>query len=365
MVYLSLGSNLGDRFAFLQIAVGMIAYRLGNVPHCSPVYETPAWGFESTPFLNACIAIETDHSPMEVLSIVLDIERFLGRHRPSDQDGYQARTIDIDLLFHDQKVIDNKTLQLPHPRMAQRRFILAPLVDLAPDFLHPIEQQNCATLLKECPDPAVIHPHKKTLFPTNPQKYLAVEGLIGAGKTAFAQALATAINGRLLLENFVKNPYLADFYKSPEKFALQVETFFLEDRQRQQQHFFAREEKHPVVADYTLEKSLLFAQMNLQEKQLQDYTQRHQEITKRLPVPEGVVYLDVSVERAGNNIKHRGRKMEEELSTDYLWQLDKAYTEWQNATTLPLLVLSTNDMDFVHNKSDLYRLLYRFFRHHF
>ena len=78
-----------------------------------------------------------------------------------------------------------------------------------------------------------------------------------------------------------------------------------------------------------------------------------------------MVYLDVSVDRASNNIKHRGRKMEEELSTDYLWQLDKAYTEWQNATTLPLLVLSTNDMDFVHNKSDLYRLLYRFFRHHF
>ena len=365
MVYLSLGSNLGDRFAFLQIAVGMIAYRLGNVPRCSPVYETPAWGFESTPFLNACIAIETDHSPMEVLSIVLDIERFLGRHRPSDQEGYQARTIDIDLLFDDQKVIDNKALQLPHPRMAQRRFILAPLVDLVPDFFHPIAQQSCATLLKKCPDPAVIHPHEKTLSPTTPYKYLAVEGLIGAGKTAFTQALATAIDGRLLLENFVKNPFLADFYKSPEKFALQVETFFLEDREQQQNQFFAQEETRPVVADYTLEKSLLFAQMNLKKKQLQDYTQRHREITKRLPGPEGVVYLDVSVGRAENNIKQRGRKMEEELSTNYLQQLDEAYTLWQNTTTLPLLVLSTNEMDFVRNKSDLYRLLYRFFRHHF
>ena len=115
MVYLSLGSNFGDRFGFLEKAIRKIEEKIGRVVSLSPVYETPAWGYKGAAFLNACLGIETEKSPEEVLKSLLAIEESLGRIRNQGQ-GYQDRTIDLDLLLYDALILESPTLELPHPQ---------------------------------------------------------------------------------------------------------------------------------------------------------------------------------------------------------------------------------------------------------
>lgn len=149
--YLLLGSNLGDRSAVLSTAISMIDDRVGEVLQKSSVVETEAWGFEAPSFLNQVVAVATTLSPNEVLKAVLAIELELGRTR-SDQEGYQSRTIDLDMLLYENVVVKTEELELPHPRMHLRRFTLVPLAAIAPDVMHPIFQCTMRELLNECPD---------------------------------------------------------------------------------------------------------------------------------------------------------------------------------------------------------------------
>lgn len=155
MVYLSLGSNVGDRFGFLEKAIQKIEEKIGRVVSASPVYETPAWGYNGAAFLNACLGIETEKSPEEVLKSLLAIEESLGRIRNQGQ-GYQDRTIDLDLLLYDALILESPTLELPHPRMNLRQFILTPLNDIAGEVLHPQLQKSISSLKKECLDNAEL-----------------------------------------------------------------------------------------------------------------------------------------------------------------------------------------------------------------
>ena len=148
--YLSLGSNIPDRAANLSRAVERIVESVGTVTMQSPIYETQSWGYSDEDYLNQTIKVETALAPLQLLTTINAIESALGRVRSGN--GYEARTIDIDILFYDNETIDLPQLTIPHPKIALRRFVLQPMADIAPDFVHPTMGKTMAVLLEECGD---------------------------------------------------------------------------------------------------------------------------------------------------------------------------------------------------------------------
>ncbi|MFV0291617.1 MAG: 2-amino-4-hydroxy-6-hydroxymethyldihydropteridine diphosphokinase [Mangrovibacterium sp.] len=151
VLYLLLGGNLGDKKAIFSRAIIRLTEELGELIDCSSIFETEPWGFEADEFFwNQVLVIQTDKDPQEVLVATKAIEIELGRERGVER--YASRTIDIDLLFYDDRVLDEENLQLPHPRMIDRNFVLKPMVEIAPDFVHPVFNKSLAQLLSECDD---------------------------------------------------------------------------------------------------------------------------------------------------------------------------------------------------------------------
>ena len=151
--YLLLGSNTGNRLAYLQQAAQAVCKFAGSVTRYSSVYETEPWGFEnSTTFLNQVIEVRTNMQATELMGKILHAETMLGRLRSPDSPGYNSRTIDIDILFYGQHIIAKPGLTLPHPRLHQRRFTLVPLAEIAPDLFHPVLKNTIIQLERICPD---------------------------------------------------------------------------------------------------------------------------------------------------------------------------------------------------------------------
>lgn len=149
-VYLSLGSNEGNRLQWLSKAIQLLNERCGDVVQQSPIYETAAWGITDQPaFLNMVVHLQTPHTAEQVLKGILDIETELGRQRSIK---WGPRTLDIDILFFNDEVIDIEQLKVPHPYMQERRFTLAPFAAIAPDLVHPVLKKTISQLLEECPD---------------------------------------------------------------------------------------------------------------------------------------------------------------------------------------------------------------------
>lgn len=175
-VVLLIGGNQGDRVAILMRAVAEISHRIGTVSLLSALYETEPWGFEAEQqFLNQAVVVDTDMTPIEVLEEALRIEKDLGRVRLADggakadaSEGlasvgeapamhtYSSRPIDIDVIFFNSEMVDMADLQLPHPRMHLRRFVLAPLAEIIPDFQHPKFHKSIRQMLEECEDSGVV-----------------------------------------------------------------------------------------------------------------------------------------------------------------------------------------------------------------
>ena len=351
---------MGDRQMFLQLAIGLITYRIGRVKQLSSVVETPAWGFEGDAFFNACVGVETALNPQDVLNELLAIESLLGRERKK-AEGYQARTIDLDIIFYENKVIDAEQLIIPHPRMEKRNFVLVPLAEIAPNFKHPVLKQSIRQLVADSQDKANVTSLKDELMLPKRQQFVAIEGNIGVGKTSFTQLLQAAVGGTLLHENFFDSPYLADFYQDPETYALKVETAFLEQRVVQLSYFFKDKIKSPIIADFSLEKSLLFAQQNLSEADFTDYKKEYIIASTKLPQPDLVLFLAQSIPQLQENIQKRGRDFEQGISDHYLQKIETGYAQWQKNSCLNIFELNTKEMDFVHDKDAFYSLLATFF----
>ncbi len=148
-VFLSLGSNVGNRDALLQEACRYIQEMIGEVKAASTVLETAPWGYESHfPYLNQVLMVETLLLPEKLLEVTLQIEHKLGRERKMN-GGYADRTMDIDILIYGQQMIHTNRLQIPHPRMHLRRFTLIPMTELAPDYVHPVLEKTMMQLLNE------------------------------------------------------------------------------------------------------------------------------------------------------------------------------------------------------------------------
>ncbi|GAB4542248.1 MAG: 2-amino-4-hydroxy-6-hydroxymethyldihydropteridine diphosphokinase [Anaerolineales bacterium] len=145
IVYLALGSNMGDRAAHLKAAAGNLAPQM-LLKAKSPMYETPPWGYtDQDPFLNQVVKVETYLEALPLLKHIKRLEKALGR-TPSIQNG--PRVIDIDILFFDDAAIDSAPLHVPHPHLHERAFVLVPLADIAPDFVHPTLRQTVKELLR-------------------------------------------------------------------------------------------------------------------------------------------------------------------------------------------------------------------------
>jgi len=149
-VYLLTGSNMGDRPAQLETARNLLAIHAGTVKAASAIYETAAWGKTDQPsFLNQALQLETSLNAKQLLRRVLKIEKNMGRIR---KEKYGPRIIDIDLLLFNQEIVHYSFLDLPHPEMQNRRFVLVPLAEIAPDRMHPVLQVSVTALLNRCPD---------------------------------------------------------------------------------------------------------------------------------------------------------------------------------------------------------------------
>ena len=157
VVYLSLGSNQGKRFSYLQQAMQYIEQRIGAIDKISSFYETEPWGFtDEIPFINQVIRINTMLSPLKILERALLIEKVLGRQRVKTHQNYSGRTLDIDILFIENKSIKTQELTVPHMHLHKRKFVLEPMCEIAPDFIHPLLNKSILELKKTCPDSMAV-----------------------------------------------------------------------------------------------------------------------------------------------------------------------------------------------------------------
>jgi deoxyguanosine kinase len=194
--------------------------------------------------------------------------------------------------------------------------------------------------------------------------YIAIEGVIGVGKTSLARMLSDHLGARLVLEKFEENPFLPNFYQDPEHYAFQTQIFFLLSRYRQQQELFQADLFHShIVSDYIFEKDKIFAYLTLRDDELKLYENLLSTIEKTIPLPDLVIYLQSSNDRLLSNIKKRGREMEKHMSDEYIKELNEAYNYFFfRYKSTPLLIVKATDIDFVNNPEHFEDLLAQILR---
>ncbi|MCL4119226.1 UNVERIFIED_CONTAM: hypothetical protein GTU68_015076 [Idotea baltica] len=343
----------------LQEAIYNIDKLAGKVKLVSPVYQSAAWGFESDDFFNVCLELTTQLTAPRLLKQLMEIETSIGRRR-SGENGYAARCIDIDILYYNRMILKSEQLIIPHPRLEERRFVLRPLADIAPQFYHPILKKDSRNLLQECKDEIlpkktnlVLYKNRSELF--SQLQFLAIEGNIGAGKTTLAKRIAKDFDAKLILERFADNPFLPKFYEDQSRFAFPLEMSFLADRYQQfiddtnQLDLF----KKFMVSDYDIYKSLIFAKITLQDVEFSLYRKIFDFMYREVKKPDVYVFLYQNTNRLLDNIKKRGRDYEQDISFEYLDKINKGYLEYiKSQSTENSLIIDVTELDFVENEND-------------
>lgn len=364
-VYLSLGSNIGDKINNLQNSINVIDSRLGNVISISSVYQTVAEGFYGEDFFNCCISLNTQYEPKILLKKIIEIEVNCGRKR-SNSKFYESRKIDIDILYYENKIIDEDNLTIPHPRMHTRKFVLVPLKEIANSKVHPILNETTDNLVEKLNFNDIIKIDQNLTLPIliklGSFKNIVIEGNIGVGKTSLSKKLSKDLNKDLIIEQYLENPFLEKYYENPNRYALNVELTFLADRCRQlmdfnnQISFFSS----GIVADYDIFKSLVFASVSLKEVDYNLFRKIFYQMTKGLFKSNLVIYLVQSSDQLLKNIKKRGRNFEKQITKEYLDKIHSAYqAHLKNNFETKTIFIDVSDLDFVESKDDYLELLFR------
>ncbi len=190
-------------------------------------------------------------------------------------------------------------------------------------------------------------------------QYIAIEGVIGAGKTSLAKSLAERLNAKLILEDFEDNPFLERFYENPARYAFHTQIFFLLSRYKQLVELSQEDLFHNyIIADYIFEKDKIFAYLNLQDDELKLYETIVQSIERKIRVPDLVIYLQSTVERLMGNIKHRDRDAEKNIAEDYIRDLNEGYNYFFfRFKATKVMIVNVSDIDFVNNEQDFENLI--------
>ena len=189
--------------------------------------------------------------------------------------------------------------------------------------------------------------------------YIAVEGVIGVGKTSLCSLIGEQFSAKIVFEKFEGNPFLEDFYKDKERFAFQTQLYFLLSRYRQHQEMMQVELFHKLlVSDYMFVKDKIFANINLSDKELTLYNSVVTLLERDIPNPDLVIYLQSSTDRLMTNIKKRGRYYEDLITQEYIQELNDAYNDFfLRYDRSPLLIVNSTDIDFIDNKEDQENLM--------
>ena len=194
--------------------------------------------------------------------------------------------------------------------------------------------------------------------------YIAIEGVIGAGKTSLAKKLSERLNANLILEEFETNPFLEKFYDDRRRYAFQTQMFFLINRYKQQEQLgqedlFAKY----IVSDYIFDKDQIFAYLNIDGEELKLYESLFPLLQRSLRKPDLVVFLQSSTDRLMHNIKKRGRKVERNLTRGYIEELSEAYNNFFfKYNNTPLLIVNSTEIDFINRQKDFDELFNQVFR---
>ena len=204
----------------------------------------------------------------------------------------------------------------------------------------------------------------ESLIEQSELRHIAIEGVIGAGKTSLAKLLSEKLSAKIVYEKFEENPFLSKFYEDSDRYAFQTQIFFLLNRYKQQQELRQADLFHRfLITDYVFEKDKIFAYLNLEDDELKLYESVLTTIEHSIPTPDLVVYLQCNVNRLMTNIRQRGRVIEKNMSEQYIRDLNEAYNYFFfRYKSAPLLIVNASEIDFVRNKNEFEDLLMEIFR---
>lgn len=361
--WLALGSNVGDRAANLRKALEALRDVASATDgfRVSRIYETePVGPGTQERYLNLCVRMSTVLTPRQLLEHCKASETRIGR---VPRGRWEPREIDIDILAYEGSALDEGDLVLPHPGIPDRPFVLVPLAELDPDTVLPGHRDSVSRLLQRCREThGDFDIREYRLLPAGTAalpdrlRYVAIEGVIGAGKTTLVRLLGERLGAQTLFEEFENNPFLADFYRDRHRFAFQTQIFFLLSRFRQIQEYFQQQDlfRPQVVSDYMFAKDKIFATQNLDENEMGLYQRLAGMMERQLPRPDYVVYLQADTKVLMQRIRQRDRAFERNMDENYIDSLNQAYNAYFHYyDASPLLIVNTNHIDFVRRQEDL------------
>jgi len=282
-----------------------------------------------SPYLNGAALLQTSLAPHELLALLQELETQLGRTR---EERWGARTIDLDLLLHEQEVIDSPVLVVPHPRMAWRRFVLEPAAEIAGDMIHPTTGWTISRLLENL-----------DRWPP----YVAITGSIGVGKTKLAARLAEETGAELIAEQ-LDPPRLEAFYAEPSSQAWGMELEFLKQRTGllSKETQLGRDPEQLVLSDFWYDQSPAFASVWLPEEKQEEFRELWQRRRHEVIPPKLIVLLECSADELHRRVRKRGRPFERGLSKQQLGRIAEAIARQAMAANEgPVLRLNNTDAD--------------------
>lgn len=331
VAYIGLGSNLGDRAAYINSAMNELANSdsIYSDKMSRIIETTPLGGKRQPDYFNCVLRIKTRLSPEKLLDKLQSIEGKLGRVRTKN---HGSRTIDLDILLYGDKIIDTPRLQIPHPYMHLRSFVLDGICEIDPSVIHPILKQTEAQLKSRLNgQDFIIH--------DDAPKLISIAGIVGVGKTTLARGLAVMFDAMLIEENYEDNPYLAKVYDGQEDMALKSELYFVNSSASQLGKDKLTSDKL-YVNDYIFEKAFAYANRWLDDQQMLKYKAEYAILETKVTKASVVIYLKDSINRCLERIHLRNRPYEQDISLDFLQDLeadyDKMFKYWK---TCPVITI--------------------------